>query len=143
MLKLSYGTAGFDEGMRALYERPAFPPEAETAAASIIAGVRERGDAALVEYAAKFDRAQLTPADFILPLSEAKKIADRLPAADKKAIRQALAQVQIDQAAQLDDDDPPRRQSRREIYADGTGRSLHPRRDGSIGFHGHPYCRYC
>ena len=78
MLKLIYGSAGFEEGMRALYERPAFPPEAETAAASIIAGVRERGDAALVEYAAKFDRAQLAPDEFILPLSEAKKIAAQL-----------------------------------------------------------------
>lgn len=94
MLKLIYGSAGFEEGMRALYERPAFPPEAETAAVSIIAGVRERGDAALVEYAAKFDRAQLAPDEFILPLSEAKKIAAQLSAADKKAIRQALAQVQ-------------------------------------------------
>ncbi len=94
MIKLIYGSEGFDAGMRALYERPAFPVEAEVAAAEIIAGVRERGDAALVEYAGKFDRAELTPEDFILPLDEAKKIASRLPAADKKAIRQALAQVQ-------------------------------------------------
>ncbi len=94
MFKLVYGTPGFEKGMRVLYDRPAFPPEAERAAAEIIAGVRERGDAALVEYAEKFDRANLTPEEFVLPLSEAKKIAAKLPAADKKAIRQALAQVQ-------------------------------------------------
>ncbi len=94
MIKLVYGSENFDAGMRALYERPAFPVEAEVAAAEIIAGVRERGDAALVEYAKKFDRAELTAEQFILPLDEAKKIASALPAADKKAIRQALAQVQ-------------------------------------------------
>ena len=93
MKTLVYGTPGFAAEMRALCERPAFPPEAEQSAAAIIAGVRERGDAALTEYAEKFDRVRLAPEEFLLPLEEARAIAARLPAADKRAIRLALAQV--------------------------------------------------
>ena len=93
MFKLTYGTAEFEKAVKSLYERPAFPPEAEAAAKDIIASVRERGDAAVAEFAEKFDRVKLTPQEFVMPLEEAKKIADKLPAADKKAIRQALKQI--------------------------------------------------
>ena len=44
MKKLVYGKAGFDEAVRSLYDRPAFPPEAEASARDIIAGIRKRGD---------------------------------------------------------------------------------------------------
>ncbi len=94
MYKLVYGTAGFDAAVNALYERPAFPPEAEESARRIIADVRARGDEAVAEYAEKFDRVKLLPSEFQLPLSEARKIAAKLPAGDKLAIRRALAQVQ-------------------------------------------------
>ena len=60
MKKIIYGTADFEQQLQALYDRPAFPPAAEVAAREIIAGVRERGDAALTEYAAKFDHANLS-----------------------------------------------------------------------------------
>ena len=94
MYKLIYGQAGFDEALRALYDRPAFPPEAEESARQIIDEIRKRGDAAVAEFAEKFDRARLTPADFQLPLDEARRIASALPNADKLAIRRALKQVQ-------------------------------------------------
>ena len=94
MYKLIYGQAGFDETLRALYDRPAFPPEAEESARQIIDEIRKRGDAAVAEFAEKFDRARLTPADFQLPLDEARRIASALPNADKLAIRRALKQVQ-------------------------------------------------
>ncbi len=94
MHKLIYGTSDFESGIRALYERPAFPREVEIQAAAIIDDVRKRGDEALAEFAEKFDRVKISPEEFLLPLSEAKKIAAKLPAPDKKAIRQALKQVQ-------------------------------------------------
>ncbi|MBE6365305.1 MAG: histidinol dehydrogenase [Lentisphaerae bacterium] len=94
MYKLVYGSAGFDAAVKALYERPAFPPEAEESARKIIAGVRERGDEAVAEYAEKFDHVKLHPSEFQLPLSEARKIAAKLPAGDKLAIRRALEQIQ-------------------------------------------------
>ena len=94
MHKLTYGTSGFEKALRGLYDRPAFPPEAERAAAEIIAAIRERGDAAVAEFAEKFDHVKLLPAEFKLPLEEARRIAAKLPAADKLAIRRALKQVQ-------------------------------------------------
>ena len=48
MKKLFWGTPGFESELEALYGRAAFPPEAEKAAAEIIADVRLNGDAALV-----------------------------------------------------------------------------------------------
>ena len=93
MKKIIWGSPDFKQQLQALYERPAFPPAAEEAARQIIAGVKERGDAALTEYAERFDHARLTPEEFFMPLDEAKKIAATLPAADKRAIRQALKQV--------------------------------------------------
>ena len=94
MHKLVFGRNGFEQAVRALYDRPAFPPEAERAAAAIIADVRERGDAAVTEYAEKFDHVKLVPAEFQLPLDEARRIAAKLSAGDKLAIRRALRQVQ-------------------------------------------------
>lgn len=94
MYKLVYGEPGFEKALRSLYERPAFPPEAEVSARTIIDAVRAKGDEAVAEFAEKFDRAKLTPAEFQLPLSEARKIAAALPAADKLAIRRALKQIQ-------------------------------------------------
>ena len=94
MHKLIYGTSDFASGIKALYERPAFPKEVEIQASGIIEEVRKRGDEALAEFAEKFDRVKLSKEEFLLPLSEAKKLAAKLPAPDKKAIRQALKQVQ-------------------------------------------------
>ena len=93
MKKLVYGKAGFDEAVRSLYDRPAFPPEAEASARDIIAGIRKRGDEAVAEFAEKFDRVKLLPSEFQLPLDEAKKIASKLSSADKLAIRRALKQI--------------------------------------------------
>ena len=94
MFKLIYGEAGFDDALKSLYDRPAFPPEAEVSAREIIAAVRAKGDSAVAEYAEKFDRVKMTPEEFQLPLEEAAKIAAKLPNGDKLAIRRALKQVQ-------------------------------------------------
>ena len=94
MKKLVYGKAGFEQAVQVLYDRPAFPPEAEVSARQIIDAIRERGDDAVAEFAEKFDRKKLSPAEFQLPLDEAGKIASMLPSADKLAIRRALKQIQ-------------------------------------------------
>ena len=93
MKKIIYGSVDFEQQLQSLYDRPAFPPAAEEAARQIIAGVKERGNAALTEYAEKFDHAKLTADEFFMPLDQAKKIASTLPAADKRVIRQALKQI--------------------------------------------------
>ncbi len=94
MQKLVYGKTGFEKAMQALYERPAFPPEAEEAAKKMIEAIRKDGDVAVAEFAEKFDRVKMTPAEFKMPLDEARRIASKLPQGDKLAIRRALAQIQ-------------------------------------------------
>ena len=93
MKKLFYDEPGFDAGLAALKSRAAFPPEAEKSAAGIIAGVRSRGDAALVEYAAAFDHVSLTPDDFRIREDEIDAAVKTLCRRDKAAIRAAYANV--------------------------------------------------
>lgn len=93
MKRLRYGAPDFERETRALYRRPAYPPEAETAAAEIIAAVRRDGDRAVAKYAEKFDGVKLAPADFRVTPAEIAEAEKRLDPADKRAIRDALRQI--------------------------------------------------
>ena len=94
MKKLFFGSENFDTEISALYHRKPFPPEAEAAAAQIIADVRADGDAALFQLAEKFDRIKLDRCNLVVSPAEISAAVSRLSAADKRAIRQAHAQVQ-------------------------------------------------
>lgn len=74
--------------------RPAVLPEAEEAARKIIADVRERGDAAVLDYAEQFDGVRMSLAK--LPVSKAERMAalDKVDASFKKAAGEALARIQ-------------------------------------------------
>ncbi len=62
--------------------------------AEIINQVRQRGDAALLEYTRKFDRLPLADAAAMeLPLSELKAAFEGLPAAQREALEQAAQRV--------------------------------------------------
>ena len=93
MKRLRYGTPEFEREMAALYRRPAYPPEAERSAAEIIAAIRRDGDKAVAAYAAKFDGVTLDPKEFRVTPEEIRAACRKLSAADKRAIRDALAQV--------------------------------------------------
>ena len=93
MKKLYFGSADFEADLKKLYDRPSYPPEIEAQAAAIIADVKAEGDAALVRYAAKFDHAELTPAQFRVTGDEIAAAEKQLPARLKSAIRTALRQV--------------------------------------------------
>ena len=93
MKKLYFGSADFEADLKKLYDRPSYPPEIEAQAAAIIADVKTEGDAALVRYAAKFDHAELTPAQFRVTGDEIAAAEKQLPARLKSAIRTALRQV--------------------------------------------------
>ena len=73
--------------------RSAFPAEAETAASAVLAAIRARGDAAVAEYVAKFEGAQLVPAQFRVSAAELKKVDAAVPAALKRAVKDAHARV--------------------------------------------------
>ena len=56
-------------------------PDVRAAVAGIIADVKKRGDAAVLAYTAKFDRAKLTAARQRIPLAELRRAASTSPAA--------------------------------------------------------------
>ena len=93
MKKLYYDSPGFENELRALADRPGYPPEIEPQVAAIIDDVRREGNAALVKYAAKFDRVELDPARFRVTDEEIDAAAALLSEREKKAIDTALSQV--------------------------------------------------
>ena len=94
MKKLFWGEPGFETEIARLFGRPAYPPEAETSARTIIDAVRRDGDAALIEFARRFDHVELTPATFRVTDAEVAAAARSLPRDDRRAIAAALDQVQ-------------------------------------------------
>ena len=77
----------------AFLERSAFPAEAEKAAAEVLAAIRARGDAAVAEFVAKFEGARLSPTQFRIPSAELDRVDKAVPAALKRAVRDAYARV--------------------------------------------------
>ena len=76
-----------------LSNRPAYPPEAEKAAAAIIADVRARGVEAVCAYAERFDHVKLTFDQFRVSAEEIAVAAAKVAPEDRKAIRTACKQV--------------------------------------------------
>jgi len=83
----------FRQRFAELLERRNQDPQVEQAAAEILAGVRARGDAAVAEYAKKFDRVTLTPAEFAVSAKEIAAAEKAVDASAKAAIRMACAQI--------------------------------------------------
>ena len=93
--QLSSRAAGFDEELTRLlaFEETA-DEKLEATVASILADVRKRGDAAVLEYTARFDRLPLEHAAAMeLPQSELRAAFDGLPADQKSALEQAAQRV--------------------------------------------------
>ena len=93
MRLLHTSTKSFDRDLAEFCRGAEVPREITEAVASILADVRQRGDAAVAHYAAKFDGARLSPRRFRVPVAELAAAAKRLPAADRQAIREAHANI--------------------------------------------------
>ena len=74
-------------------ERSAFPEEAEKAAAEVLAAIRKDGDKAVAQYVAKFEGAKLTPKKFRVTDAELAAAEAQVPAALKKAVKDAYTRV--------------------------------------------------
>ncbi len=61
--------------------------------AAILKDIRAQGDVAVARYAAKFDGAKLRPRDFRIPVGALATAARRLPAVERRAIREAHAGI--------------------------------------------------
>ena len=93
MQTIRYGEADFKLKLAPLMDRTAFDPEIERGVAAILQRVRGEGDAALVEFARTFDKAELTPAQFRVTEDEIAAACREVDARTKQAIRLACRQV--------------------------------------------------
>lgn len=76
-------------------KRPAFAPEAEQAAAAILADIRKRGDAAVLAAARKFDGASLRASEMRVSREELAAAVQAVPARVKRAVNDAHARVKL------------------------------------------------
>ena len=93
--RLSTQQADFDAQLNRLlaFEETA-DEKLEATVASILADVKRRGDAALLEYTKRFDRLNVNDASELeLPQTELRAAFDGLPAAQRKALEQAAQRV--------------------------------------------------
>ncbi len=93
--KLDSSDKDFREQLMAVLAFEASEDEAiDRAAASILSDVRQRGDAAVLDYTNKFDRLSATSmAALEIPRAELKAALDGLPAARRMALQQAADRV--------------------------------------------------
>ena len=93
--RLASGSPGFEAEFRKLLAFEAAQDESvERATAEIIEDVRRRGDAALIELTARFDR--WTPASasaLEIPMARARTALDSLPAGDREALAFAAERI--------------------------------------------------
>lgn len=68
-------------------------PDVDDAVAAIIADVRTRGDAAVIELTARFDGLELTPETLAFSAAEIDAACDRVPAAERDALELAAARI--------------------------------------------------
>ncbi len=81
--------------VEAFLARPAFAPEAEAAAALVLADIRERGDTAVLEAATRFDGVALKASEVRVSSAELAAAVRAVPARIKRAVKEAHARVRL------------------------------------------------
>ena len=79
-------------------------PDVDAVVADIIADVRARGDAAVLELTAKFDRVTLTPETMRMTAEEVAEAAVQVPADVRRALELAADRIRAYHARQMPDD---------------------------------------
>jgi len=101
-ITLSTRDAGFEAAFAALLgAKRETDADVDAAVAAIIADVRERGDAALVDYTARFDRVTLTPGQLRLSPREIAEAAAKAPPETVAALRIAAERIESFHRRQL------------------------------------------
>ncbi|MEZ5870224.1 MAG: histidinol dehydrogenase, partial [Defluviimonas denitrificans] len=90
-------------------------PDVDAAVAGIIADVRERGDAAVIELTERFDRLSLTPESMAFSAGEIAAECDKVSPEDRAALELAAARIRAYHERQMPDD---------QRWTDGAGASL-------------------
>lgn len=94
MKKILMSDADYASAVAAVLNRTPFNSETDAAVASIIDAVRQRGDAALCEFAEKFDGFKMTPDMFAVSDAEISEAVADLSEEIRTAVDIAVAQVQ-------------------------------------------------
>ncbi|HEX2099240.1 MAG TPA: histidinol dehydrogenase, partial [Candidatus Synoicihabitans sp.] len=94
MRLLATSSKSFQTDLASFCRDAAVSPEIVTSVGAILADIRGRGDEAVSYYAAKFDGAKLRGRDFPVKDAEVRAAAQRLPAAEKKAMTAALQSIE-------------------------------------------------
>jgi histidinol dehydrogenase len=103
---LSTRDAGFEEAFRALLaQKREDSPDVDAAVAAIIAEVRERGDAALVDLTERFDRVRLTPETLRISEAEIEALCARVPEAEREALALAAERIRAYHERQMPRDE--------------------------------------
>lgn len=82
------------ERVKSFLERPTAPDSAEDAAASVLAEIAARGDAAIIEYAARFDNCDLSAKGLQVDAEEIAASADGVDSDFKTAAAECLKRVE-------------------------------------------------
>lgn len=91
---LSTRDSGFEAAFQTLLsDRRARDPDVETVTSDIIADVRARGDAAVIELTAKFDRVLLTPQTLAFSAEEREAECARVSAEERRAVELAATRI--------------------------------------------------
>ena len=101
--RLSSAQPGFEAALEALLAFETAQDEGvDRAVAGILEAVRSRGDAALLEYTARFDRWTPTSAAALqVPLAEARAALAGLPGAQREALEFAAERIRAYHARQV------------------------------------------
>ena len=79
-------------------------PDVDSVVASIIADVRARGDAAVIELTERFDRMTLTPQTLAISPEEVAEEVAKVPEAEREALEHAAARIRAYHARQRPED---------------------------------------
>ena len=102
---LSTADPGFETDFAALLAaKREDAPDVDDAVAAIIADVRKRGDAAVIELTARFDRLELTPGTLAIPAAENDAAIARVPEDERAALDLAAERIRAYHARQLPQD---------------------------------------
>lgn len=104
--RLGVGDADFEARFQALLgDKRESAVDVQEAVAAILADVRARGDAAVLDYTARFDRLTLAADEMRIPAEEIAAAASRCEPATLDALRQAATRIEAYHRRQLPADD--------------------------------------
>ena len=104
-VRLRTGEAGFEARFRELLSaKREDSPDVDAVVAGIIAEVRARGDAALLELTARFDRMELEAGDLRVSEAEVDELVARVSAEDRAALDLAAERIGAYHARQMPED---------------------------------------